>query len=674
MIRGFVRGHLTQVAGTLGCLVGGSVFALLLMDFRTDWTRRAVELGFASNFFDLQARAFLAGRLWVPDGSLGIEGFLVRGHTYMYFPPFPALARLPIFLVTDRYDGRLTVVMMAVAFVLYAVLVTKLLWLVRSCLTSAPVSARDAVAGALFLTLATGGTVLTFDASLPWVYHEVYLWAVALVVGSLYFLLRTALEPTRANTWWLGAFTLATALTRTTGGFAVAAVVLVVGAWIAFGRTSPGDRRQGLFVVLAGVVPLAASISYNWVKFRHPYLFPLQDQVWTGVNAHRREALAANGGTITGPQFLPTTVSAYFDPFGIRFTPWFPWISLPAHPPAAVGGVVVDQSYRTGSVIAFNPLLVGLTVAALVAVVRRRRSAVGKTLGAVLVAAAGVGGGVLMYGYLTMRYTSEFVPVLVVGGAIGLWALLPRLIPRRRSAVLTMAVLSLLVTWSVLAHLATGYTASVTSARGERLRDYVSEQLANAGDNPAGLPPVLAVTDQPSGGSTDSLGIEGDCEALYLNTGDTYDPWILVERRPVAITVDAGPEVRPGTVPLFDITADEKRQVVMEIDHEHNALIFVRGPSGDALGAYLPVHPGQSVRVGVGIDTGRGLARVSASPGGPVANVPWAHWDSDWVAAQGKVAPSPASASKAQELGLTIRPAQTPSLNLCQRVAALKAP
>jgi hypothetical protein len=45
------------VSGVLGCLLGGLVYAAVLLDFRTDWTRRAIELGFASNFFDLQARA-----------------------------------------------------------------------------------------------------------------------------------------------------------------------------------------------------------------------------------------------------------------------------------------------------------------------------------------------------------------------------------------------------------------------------------------------------------------------------------------------------------------------------------------------------------------------------------------------------------------------------------------
>src|SRR5262245_64774936 len=100
-----------------GLAIGAIAYFLVLLDFGTDLTRTAVRTGFASNFFDLQANAFLDGRLWVPDGSLSIEGFVVGGHTYMYFPPFPAIARIPVMLVTHEFDGRLSLVFMGMAWV-----------------------------------------------------------------------------------------------------------------------------------------------------------------------------------------------------------------------------------------------------------------------------------------------------------------------------------------------------------------------------------------------------------------------------------------------------------------------------------------------------------------------------------------------------------------------------
>jgi hypothetical protein len=192
---------------SVGLAVGAVAYFLILLDFGTYLGRTAVRTRFASNFFDLQADAFLHGRLWVPDGSLSIEGFVERGHTYMYFPPFPALVRIPIMWVTHDFDGRLTLVFMALAWVLFATMTVKLLWLVRGIVNGdRPVSRYEAVAMALFVALATGGTVVTFDASLPWVYHEVYLWAVGLVIGTMYWLVRCVLEPTGQSFRWLGAF------------------------------------------------------------------------------------------------------------------------------------------------------------------------------------------------------------------------------------------------------------------------------------------------------------------------------------------------------------------------------------------------------------------------------------------------------------------------------------
>ena len=93
-------------------VVGVVVQVGALLNWSTDLDRTANPLGYASNFFDFQARAFMDGRLWVTPGSLGIEGFQVDGREYMYFGPFPALLRIPVLWTTSEFDGRLTVVSM----------------------------------------------------------------------------------------------------------------------------------------------------------------------------------------------------------------------------------------------------------------------------------------------------------------------------------------------------------------------------------------------------------------------------------------------------------------------------------------------------------------------------------------------------------------------------------
>ena len=57
------------VASAAGLVVGGLAFFLTLLDYGTDLTRTATRPGWFSNFYDLQAHAFLAGHLDVPAGS-----------------------------------------------------------------------------------------------------------------------------------------------------------------------------------------------------------------------------------------------------------------------------------------------------------------------------------------------------------------------------------------------------------------------------------------------------------------------------------------------------------------------------------------------------------------------------------------------------------------------------
>src|ERR1700712_808003 len=122
-------------ASILGTGLGGLVYFLTLLDYGFHPLRGATAFRYAEQFFDLQATALRHGHLSVPEGSLGIEGFVVDGRTYSYFGIFPALLRIPVQLVTHEFDGRLTVISMAVAWVVFAVMPPRLYWLVRRLLT-----------------------------------------------------------------------------------------------------------------------------------------------------------------------------------------------------------------------------------------------------------------------------------------------------------------------------------------------------------------------------------------------------------------------------------------------------------------------------------------------------------------------------------------------------------
>ncbi len=652
---GVVIGAIPFFAVLLGVIGPGGLAAPRL-------DRTAVGLGYASNFFDIQARALLEGHLWIPDDAIGIEGFVIDGRTYMYFPPIPALVRLPIMLVTHEFDGRLTVLSMGIAWVLLAVMASRLLWLVRDCLIgdadAGSEPSRLAAAGAaIVLGGALGGTVLTFDASLPWVYHEVYLWAVALVVGALYWLIRVARDPQPVAIRWLGAFALAAILTRTPGGYAVCGATLLTAAWLGWGRRSAGPagrrvtlgqagrRRTVALVGAAAGIPLAASVALNMWKFHHPYLFPLQDQLWTQVNAHRREALAVNGGSITGPQFFLTSLVNYFRPDGIRFVPYFPWIELPAEPARAYGGAFLDQYYRTGSITAFMPLPFLLTVVAVVALTRRRRGGVagevvGGHAGVVPVRLAALGGlgvcfGVMGYGYVCYRYTSEFVPGLIIGSFAGLWALTPWLERRRpRVGWSLVSAMGALTAFAVAANVLTAVTMTSFTARGETLVHYVAAQERSAGDSPAYAALITKSADLPAGGHADDLHIRGDCDGLYLHTGDAYEPWLLVAERDTVLDVTPGASLAPGLVPLFDVGGAGIRRVFLEIAEGAGRLgrLVSTGDGPMIEGPWFALYPDTPIRIGARTRTDLGYVEISATMGGGTVFVPQFLWDENWTA------------------------------------------
>ncbi len=653
--------------------MGAIAYFLVLFDFGIDPWRTAVKQRFASNFFDLQANAFLHGHLDLPANSLGIEGFIVHGRTYEYYPPFPALLRIPVMLVTHEFDGRLSLLSMALAWVVFATMATKLFWLVRECMRGSDTLGRgEAVLASLVLAATTGGTVLVFDASLPWAYHEVYLWATALVVGSMYWLARVSLDPTGPAMGWLAAFNISVGLTRTTGGWAMCGATLCVAAWIFTGRPHCDRRRISLVVAATAVVPLSVSIVYNYVKFGHPYLFPLQDQVWTSVNARRREALAHNGGTITGPQFLPTGVVNYLRPNGIRFTDYFPYITLPGSAARAYGGAFVDQSYRTGSVPAFMPLLFLTSLWGVVSMLRRGQSFGVRVLRLPLLGALMIPVGILDYGYVAHRYISEFVPFLALGSMIGCCDLTRRLSGKRwRYQMATIAAFAVLTGFSILANMLTGYTTAQQTWGGGKLVQYVQtqEKLSHlSASSLAGQ--VTRSGSLPASGRTDELHIVGNCEGLYLETGDQYEPWVLVQQRIQRVRlIVTKAKMRTGELRLFTATGVQTRYVDVETDTGGQVRFVVVHDGNYTYGPWIQTNVGEEISLMLTAHSESDAIEVSSLPGGLVAWIPLVEYDRTWHTKLASVSESLSSPSSQAILGVRLATGATGVPALCEQLA-----
>jgi hypothetical protein len=541
-----------------------------------------------------------------------------------------------------------------------------LLWNVRLVIRgSVQINRLEAVLfGSLTVTI-LGGSVVAFDAALPWVYHEVYLWATAFTVAMVASLLATARHPTVRRSLLVCGFGVGVILTRTTSGWAMCATVIATGLWLALRNRRA--RRSAVVLIVGGVVALVAGAAINWAKFRHPYMFPLEHQEWTARNARRRLALRMNGGTITGPQFFLTSLVNYFRPDGIRFVPYFPFVTLPADPARSYGGAFLDQWYRTGSIPSFMPLLFLSTLWGFGAMAWRRVKAA--ALWITLVGTLAITGGVMFYGYVAHRYTNEFLPVLILGSAIGMVDVAQRIGTRglalKRIAIGATAALT---AFGVFASMAIGVHAARTTYRGDSLVDFVRLQVSTA-EMTGHLDDIVEVADAlPADGPTDHLLILGDCDALYLATGDAYEPWIAVESR------DYHVRIRPivdsfqlGVLRLIDINGLGRRSIYLEGDGSGRIRLrmgegYVFYPSD-----WIEFDAGQSVDVGVRLATtvNRFLIELDGEEVGYVAAS-----ETDGNKPMIPAIPSFALPSELDRaiVGYALTPEMGPRLELCDRV------
>jgi len=518
------------------------------------------------NFYDLQARALFHGHLYIPNGSIGVEAFIYNGHSYTYFGVFPALLRMPVLLFTSSLDGRLTAPSLLLAWIVTALFTSLLLWRARQ-LVRGPMTLGwgEAACYGVFAAAVTGGSVLLDLASSPSVYNEDMAWSVALATGALFALLGVLERPSGRRVLLLGCLVLATNLDRPSTGYACAFGALLAAGWLALARRDPTDRRFAVPTALAALVPLVVAGVISWAKYRAPIGgYPLQDQVWTQVNAHRRYFLSVNGGTPFGLHFLPSTLVAYFQPAGLHLTGTFPFITLPAHYPLAVGKVVLEQTQPTASIVASMPLLFLLSCWGVVAAFRPRGSGAISLTRIPLIAGAVGGAGVLFFGFIFNRYSADMLPFLILAGAVGLVDICHRIGGRRRLVVnAAAALLVVLALFSIAANL--GIAASpVPQWTSAQAKNYLTtQQSLTPGSQSAS---VIRSGSLPYWAPANQLYAAPGCTGLYLSTGYAFwdSPgqqvmhwtWIPVEQAraintTIGLTFNVPPQSLRTAVPLL---------------------------------------------------------------------------------------------------------------------------
>lgn len=532
------------LAAGIGILVASVPYLWVLMDEWSGSYQPLRSIPFFSAFFDLQAESILHGHLSVTTGSLGIEGYIHDGRTYTYFGLLPSLLRIPIILIAPGLKGRLTVPSMLLAWMLIGLFSSLLIWRIRVLLRGGD-KLTLAEAGSFGVLMATimGGSVLLFLGSQPWVYNEDITWSIAITIATLFVFLGVLERPSKGRVVAAGALLLAGVLSRATPALSCLVGAGLIALWFALGRSQVANRRWVWPMVLAALVPLLVYFVINLQKFGTLLSDPLSEQVWTQLNAHRRAFLASTSQRGFAFHLLPTGLWTYLQPFGLRVEPTLPFLMLPVGAPIGIGGVVVDLTYPTASVPASMPLLFLLTCGAILVAFQRRTSDALRLMRIPLL----VGGGACLIdfflGYYAPRFLGDFMPLLVLGGAIGtaeMWRGRHSGVLIRRVLVAAFVVLGIFSMWANIG-LAISPTTEWTSTQ---ISNYIktAKSFSDITGHPLnqqikqGLPlPYWA----PAG----EIFVVGNCAGLYVSSGDRFETvpllrdqhktWIPVEVAPV---------------------------------------------------------------------------------------------------------------------------------------------
>ncbi|MFA5884525.1 MAG: hypothetical protein WDA60_11785 [Acidimicrobiia bacterium] len=634
-------------AGAVGGVVAFLVFAWFALAGKYDLLRTES----LANFYEVQARAWLHGRWDAGPSDFLFERFNVDGKFFTYFGPAPALLRLPFVLFTHSLDGRLSRVSMMLAFVVLLVSSTALAWQGRKVLRGdGPPTRGTLVAAGGFVFLSGCGTTALFMAAKTWVYHEAILWGAAWAVASFAFLVAYLLAPSRRLLVGASATAALAFLSRGSVGIGpVAALGLVFGArlcawawerfrkqggelflvrWLGLGPTRENTRWWPVAIALA--VPVVLYSYVNFVKFGTLFGTPpydLQDEL--AARPSRQAALAANHGSLFGFHYAPTILLAYFRPDGFTIDRFFPWFSF-AGPPKIIGDTQLEAANFSASVTITSLVFVVLVLLGVWACIRAPRLADGAPTPAVfripLIAAAFGCVGMFVLAFLEERYLGDIIPLLVVGGALGLWWV-ARLLSGRSRAVKVAAVSALVVlsAWSVWA------TASLTLLEQREFGPLVPTRTRAAlldfqtrlhetfpGGNPSRV--YRGGLALPAPAKAGSLYVAGDCDGLYWSNGRFWHP---VEQTPrtgrfvLDLTLDDAPA---GTKePLLSAT-DERGSSILWVEHlardrvrfvyewtgENQSLIEGVAPDEELIGQRtsdpIPLPAGEPITLAVRMD------------------------------------------------------------------------
>jgi hypothetical protein len=325
----------------------------------------------------------------------------------------------------------------------------------------------------------------------------------------------------------------------------------------------------------------------NEARFGTLFKLPIDKQIATTIDPIRPKIFAGTHGSLFAPKFVPTDVVALLRPNAISFTRVFPWITFPAR--AHVFGHITFAAIDPASSFpASMPLLFVLSIVGVVALFRRAFAPL-----RVLAIGGAIGGlGVVTIPFISQRYLSDFMPLIVVLAAAGMYAVLDKGPTLRRT---TFVALVFLAAFSIAINfgLALVYQREYSPFTSDSERAAFVRFQRNA---PGGAAmSVRTGPELPKPLAAGTLFALTDCAGVYWSDGTQWHP---IERTnasgyfPIELTIPAAPE---GTrVPILETSSD--RIELVYADNDRVQFVY-----GKALGDVIR-RPPKPVRLDITYD------------------------------------------------------------------------
>ena len=162
-----------------------------------------------------------------------------------------------------------------------------------------------------------------------------------------------------------------------------------------------------------------------------------------------------------------------------------------------------------------------------------------------------------------------------------------------------------LALFGIVAHAAIGLVSARQQWRGERLENLVAVQLAVADATGSDVGDrVRFVAALPERGGADELAVVGDCDALYVGTGEIHGSWIPVEHRDQHFRIDVGDSgLHPGSTSLMWFSGHTVRRLHVQVNLYGQVRLVMIGASPDTSGHWLDAGPGDMIDVMIDGDT-----------------------------------------------------------------------